>query len=294
MISPVDKASILVEALPYIKDFYGKTVVVKYGGHAMVNENLKKAVMTDLVLMKYVGIQPVIVHGGGPEITNMLKRVGVESNFIGGLRVTDEVTMEIAEMVLVGKVNKEIVTLLNGYGAKAVGLSGKDGNLFEVTKKESGLCQPDGSKVDLGYVGEINRVNPDLISTLIKEDYIPVIAPVSADENGHSFNINADDAAAALCQGLKADKLIHLTNVDGILRNPADKNTLISRVNEKEVLQLIQEGIIAGGMIPKVQCCLKALQSGVHSVHIIDGRIPHSIILELFTNQGVGTMVVRN
>lgn len=295
MIDEMDKASILVEALPYIKKFYGEIVVIKYGGHAMVNDELKKAVLTDVVLMKYVGMNPVIVHGGGPEITNMLKRVGIESNFVGGLRVTDQMTMEIAEMVLVGKVNKEIVALVNQFGGKAVGLSGKDANLFEVVKKNGTLRQPDGStqKVDIGFVGDISKVNPELVKTLLKEGYIPIISPVSADEKGESYNINADEAAGALCSALKADKFINLTNVPGIMTNPSDNSSLLSVVDENEVKRLIAKGIINGGMIPKVECCLNALQGGVKAVHIVDGRVPHSILLEIFTNKGVGTMVVK-
>ncbi len=295
VMTPMEKASILVEALPYIKKFYGKTVVIKYGGHAMINEELKKAVLTDVVLMKYVGMRPVIVHGGGPEITNMLKRLGIQSSFVGGLRVTDEMTMEIAEMVLVGKVNKAIVALLNQYGGRAVGLSGKDANLFQVVKKNGKVRQPDGSleSVDIGFVGDITKVNPDLVDTLLRKGYIPVISPVSAGHDGESYNINADDAAGALCQALGADKLINLTDVEGILRDKNDKESLISVITESEVPGLIEQGIIDGGMIPKVECCLAALRGGVHSIHILDGRVPHAILLEIFTDKGVGTMVVK-
>ncbi|KAF1085172.1 Acetylglutamate kinase [Sporotomaculum syntrophicum] len=295
MPSPMEKAGILVEALPYIKKFYGKTVVIKYGGHAMVNEELKKAVLTDAVLMKYVGMQPVIVHGGGPEITGMLKRLGIESNFIGGLRVTDAETMEIAQMVLVGKINKDIVGLINDIGGTAVGLSGKDANLLVADKKLHLMRNPDGSEeaVDIGLVGEIREVNPGIVDTLLKEGYIPVVAPVAVGEGGNSYNVNADVAAGALAVALNADKLIILTDVEGILADRKDKNSLLSTVTMQDVPRLIEQGIIDGGMIPKVECCTCALQGGVGTTHIIDGRVPHSLLLEIFTDQGVGTMVTN-
>ncbi len=295
MPSPLEKAAILVEALPYIKKFYGKTVVIKYGGHAMINDELKQAVLTDAVLMKYVGMHPVIVHGGGPEITSMLKRLGIESNFVGGLRVTDRETMAIAEMVLVGKINKEIVALLNKYGGRAVGLSGKDANLFQAVKKPGRLRQPDGSTetVDIGFVGDITTVNPGIVDTLIREGYIPVVAPVAVGDDGESYNVNADYAAGALAQALKADKMINLTDVEGILRDRSDKDSLISTVTVDEVPGLIAEGVIEGGMIPKVECCIAALQGGVSTTHILDGRVPHSILLEIFTDRGIGTMVSK-
>lgn len=295
MPSPLEKAAILVEALPYIKKFYGKTVVIKYGGHAMINDELKKAVLTDAVLMKYVGMHPVLVHGGGPEITGMLKRVGIESNFVGGLRVTDRETMEIAEMVLVGKINKEIVALINKYGGRAVGLSGKDAGLFQAERKPGRLRRPDGTMetVDIGFVGDITRVNPEIVDTLIREGYIPVIAPVAVGEGGESYNVNADYAAAALARALQADKLINLTDVEGILRDRSDKDSLISSITAAEVPGLIAEGIIEGGMIPKVECCISALRGGVSTTHILDGRVPHSILLEIFTDRGIGTMVEK-
>ncbi|KJS17883.1 MAG: acetylglutamate kinase [Peptococcaceae bacterium BRH_c4b] len=295
MPNPLEKAAILVEALPYIKKFYGKTVVIKYGGHAMINDELKQAVLTDAVLMKYVGMHPVIVHGGGPEITSMLKRLGIESNFVGGLRVTDRETMAIAEMVLVGKINKEIVALLNKYGGRAVGLSGKDASLFQAVKKPGRLRRPDGSTetVDIGFVGDITTVNPGIVDTLIREDYIPVVAPVAVGDDGESYNVNADYAAGALAQALKADKMINLTDVEGILRDRSDKDSLISTVTVDEVPGLIAEGVIEGGMIPKVECCIAALQGGVSTTHILDGRVPHSILLEIFTDRGIGTMVSK-
>ncbi|WP_347490029.1 acetylglutamate kinase [Desulfoscipio sp. XC116] len=295
MPSPMEKAGILVEALPYIKKFYGKTVVIKYGGHAMVNCELKKAVLTDAVLMKYVGMHPVIVHGGGPEITGMLKRVGKESNFVGGLRVTDAETMEIAQMVLVGKINKDIVGMINDIGGHAVGLSGKDGNLLVADKKMGRVRRPDGTEemVDIGLVGEVRQVNPGIVATVIREGYIPVVAPVAVGEGGDSYNVNADSAAGALAVALNADKLIILTDVEGILADRHDKASLISTVARQEIPQLVERGIIDGGMIPKVECCVSALRGGVGSTHILDGRVQHSVLLEIFTDQGVGTMVTN-
>ncbi len=295
MPSPREKAGILVEALPYIKKFYGKTVVIKYGGHAMVNEELKKAVLTDAVLMKYVGMHPVIVHGGGPEITGMLKRLGIESCFVGGLRVTDTETMEIAQMVLVGKINKDIVGLINDIGGTAVGLSGKDANLLVADKKLHLVRNPDGSEetVDIGLVGEVREVNPGIVDTLLKEGYIPVVAPVAVGEGGNSYNVNADIAAGTLAVALNADKLIILTDVEGILADRTDKNSLLSTVTMQDVPRLIEQGIIDGGMIPKVECCTNALRGGVGTTHIIDGRVPHSLLLEIFTDLGVGTMVTK-
>ncbi|MFZ5645946.1 MAG: acetylglutamate kinase [Bacillota bacterium] len=295
MVSALEKASILVEALPYIKKFYGKTVVIKYGGHAMINDELKKAVLTDVVLMKYVGMHPVIVHGGGPEITSMLKRVNIESSFVGGLRVTDRDTMEIVEMVLVGKINKDIVARINGYGGRAVGLSGKDDGLLRAVKKAGRVKGPDGNTetVDIGYVGEISQVNPDILATIIKEGYIPVVAPVAVGDEGESYNVNADTAASALAVALKADKLIILTDVEGILENRNDSSSLISTVTRKDVPVLVDRGVIDGGMIPKVECCVSALDGGVKTTHILDGRVKHSILLEVFTDRGIGTMVVE-
>ena len=290
----MEKASILVEALPYIKKFYGKTVVIKYGGHAMINDDLKEAVLTDVVLMKYVGMHPVIVHGGGPEITGMLKRVNIESSFVGGLRVTDQDTMEIVEMVLVGKINKDIVARLNGYGGRAVGLSGKDDGLLRAVKKNGRVKKPDGSieMVDIGFVGEISQVNPDIVATLLQEGYIPVVSPVAVGDQGESYNVNADTAASALAVALKADKLIILTDVEGILEDRNNSASLISTVTRDNVPVLVERGVIDGGMIPKVECCVRALDGGVQTTHILDGRVKHSILLEVFTDRGIGTMVV--
>ncbi len=293
MSTAMEKAAVLVEALPYIKKFYGKTVVIKYGGHAMLSRNLKEAVLTDAVLMKYVGMHPVIVHGGGPEITGMLKRVGKESHFVDGLRVTDEETMEIVEMVLVGKINKEMVAQLNHIGGRAVGLSGKDANLLEAEKKYHKVRTPEGGEelADLGFVGEISRVNPKIVATVIAEGYIPVVAPVAIGDGGESYNVNADYAAGRLAAALGADKLIILTDVGGILGNRSDPDSIISVLRASEVPLLIEKGKIDGGMIPKVECCLDALDGGVRTTHILDGRVPHAILLEVFTDEGIGTMV---
>ncbi|WP_227764227.1 acetylglutamate kinase [Zhaonella formicivorans] len=295
VLTALEKAGILVEALPYIKKFYGKTVVIKYGGHAMLNEELKKAVMQDVILMKFVGMNPVIVHGGGPEINTMLKRLGKKSEFVSGMRVTDAETMEVVEMVLVGKVNKDIVAGINRFGGKAVGLCGKDGQLIEAYKKLEKHLDENGEEVaiDLGFVGEVERINPQIIKTLVAQDYIPVIAPIGVGPEGESYNINADYVAGEIAAALQADKFVLLTDVEGIFENYEDKDSLISSLNINDVPALIKRGVISGGMIPKVQCCVKALNEGVEKAHIIDGRLPHSILLEIFTDQGIGTMVVK-
>ncbi|TYZ24536.1 acetylglutamate kinase [Selenomonas ruminis] len=294
MFKPEDKAAILVEALPYIQEFYGKTIVIKYGGNAMINDDLKEKVMQDVALMKYVGIRPVIVHGGGPEITGFLKKVGKQSSFVAGLRVTDEETVEIAEMVLDGKVNSEIVNLLNRRGVKAVGLSGKDAGLIQARKKLATVYEGEESKkVDIGYVGEVAAINSGIIEDLLDQDYVPIIAPIGVGENGESYNINADYVAAEIAGALEAEKLLLLTDIEGIYKDFNDKNTFISTLHLPEARQYIKEGIIAGGMIPKVEACLTALEKGAGKTHIIDGRLDHSIILEVFTEQGIGTQVVR-
>ncbi|HAG10852.1 MAG TPA: acetylglutamate kinase [Desulfotomaculum sp.] len=294
-VTPGEKAAILVEALPYIKKFYGKTVVIKYGGHAMTENELKRAVLTDVVLMKYVGINPVIVHGGGPEINSMLKRLDIKSTFLNGLRITDDETMEVVEMTLVGKINKEVVSMINSFGGKAVGLSGKDADLFQARRKTGQIKKPDGSMavVDIGLVGEITTVNPRIINTLISESYIPVVAPVAVGPDGESYNLNADHAAGELAVALKAEKLVILTDVEGILRDIDDKDSLISVVETGAIPGLIEEGIIDKGMIPKVECCISAIKGGVETTHILDGRVAHSILLEVFTDRGIGTMVVQ-
>jgi acetylglutamate kinase len=290
----IDKARILIEALPYIQKFAGKTVVIKYGGHAMLDQKLKEDVMLDVLLLHSVGIRPVVVHGGGPEINSMLKKVGKESHFIRGLRVTDAETMEIAAMVLLGKLNTEIVSLLNRFGGKAVGLSGKDAQLLQAVKKPMKVQNTQGEleDVDLGFVGEIDHVNPGIVRTLLEQGYIPVISPLAGGEDGENYNVNADTAAGKVAEALKADKFLLLTDVPGVLKDISNKESLISVIQQKEVGPLIETGIISGGMIPKVECAQDALQAGVGSVHILDGRIPHAILLELFTDGGIGTMFV--
>ena len=291
--SASDKADVLIEALPYIQEFYGKTIVIKYGGNAMVNDELKEKVMQDIALMKYVGIKVVIVHGGGPEITQFLKKVGKESSFVSGLRVTDEETVEIAEMVLDGKINSEIVTLLNRRGLRAVGLSGKDAGLIQAQKKLATVYE-DGqkSKVDIGYVGKTKKVDISILEDLISRDYVPVIAPIGVGDDGESYNINADYVAADIAGALHAEKLLLLTDTDGVYKNFEDKQSFISTLKADDARQFIKDGIISGGMIPKVEACLRAISNGANKAHIIDGRLPHSIILELFTAAGIGTQVV--
>ncbi|ADG81236.1 acetylglutamate kinase [Thermincola potens] len=295
MNNAVEKANVLIEALPYIRKFYGKTVVIKYGGHAMINDELKQAVIKDVILMKLIGINPVIVHGGGPEITDMLKRLNIPSQFVGGCRVTDPATMEIVEMVLVGKINKEIVALINRHGGKAVGLSGKDANLIQAVRKMGKSIDNEGKELlqDIGFVGDVEKINPEIIQTVINEGYIPVVAPVGVGAEGESYNINADYVAGEIAIALKADKLILLTDVEGIFEDYNNKDTLISELKLDQVNEKITSGVISGGMIPKVECCVRAVEGGVTTTHILDGRIPHSILLEIFTDRGIGTMVVR-
>ncbi|MGI6468510.1 MAG: acetylglutamate kinase [Syntrophomonadaceae bacterium] len=283
-LSALEKAEILVEALPYIKAFYGRTVVIKYGGAAMVECDLKQKIMQDIVLMKYVGMNPIVVHGGGPEITQMLNRLGIKSEFVNGLRVTDRATMEVVEMVLGGKVNKEIVAGINANGGQAIGISGKDGNLI--------IARPVGDTAQMGYVGEVVQINTGIIETLIANNYIPVIAPIGIDEKQDSYNINADLVASAVAAAMKADKLVLLTDVPGLLKDPQDASSLISVLRVSDVDQYIKDGTISGGMLPKVECCLEAVRAGVGRTHIIDGRVPHAILLEIFTDKGIGTMVV--
>ena len=282
----IKKAGILVEAIPYIRKFAGKTVVIKYGGAAMVDNSLKEMVTTDISLMKYVGINPVVIHGGGPEISALMERLGKKSQFYEGLRITDDETMELVEMVLVGKINQQIVTLINKQGGKAVGLSGKDGNLIQTRKKNI-------PGVDLGWVGEVEEINPRIILTLNQEGFIPVVAPVGTDINSNTYNLNADNVAGALAVALKADKLILLTDVAGILRDPKNPHSLISTLTVKEIENLIKDKIINTGMLPKVNACIAALKGGVNKIHIIDGTIPHAILLEIFTDRGIGTEIVK-
>lgn len=284
MLSALEKANILTEALPYIQSFAGKTIVIKYGGHAMTNPQLEEMVLKDVILMKLVGMNPVIVHGGGPIIDEWLKRLNIEAKFINGLRVTDKATMEVVEMVLVGKVNKGIINLINRFGGKAVGLCGKDGGLIEAVKKQS--------EQDLGLVGEVSRINPDIIHTLTQRGYIPVVSPVGVGPGGETLNINADYVAGALGGALKAHKLVLLTDVEGIYLGESP-DSLASRLSQQEIVQLIERGIIKGGMIPKAESCLFALEKGVENIHIIDGRKPHALLLEIFTKEGIGTMVIK-
>lgn len=285
-LSATEKAAVLVEALPYIKSFYGKTVVIKYGGHAMTDPALKQEVMQDLILMKYVGMNPVLVHGGGPEITGWLARLGRESNFVAGQRVTSVEDMEVVGMVLAGKVNKELVAAINHLGGRAVGLCGQDGRLLEAEKKLA-------NGWDLGYVGDVTRVNTGILHILMAEGYIPVVASIGTGPAGESYNINADFVAAEIAGALQAAKLVLLTDVAGVLADPGNPASLLSSVTAGEVAELVGGGAISAGMIPKVQCCLRALEAGVGRAHIIDGRLPHAILLEIFTNEGIGTMVVR-
>ncbi|BAH77330.1 acetylglutamate kinase [Solidesulfovibrio magneticus] len=285
------KAHLLLEALPYIRNFYGQTVVIKYGGHAMVDEQLQESFALNVILLKYIGINPVIVHGGGPQIGRMLKLLNIESQFKQGLRVTDDATMDVVEMVLVGKVNKNIVNLINLKGGSAVGLSGKDGRLITARKLEMVLERGDAPPeiIDLGKVGEVTGINTQLITTLLAQGFIPVIAPVGVDEDGETYNINADTVAGAVAAALGAKRLVLLTDVSGVL----DKDkTLISSLDIKEASQAMADGVLVGGMIPKVSCCMEAVDAGVEKAHILDGRVENCIILELFTRSGIGTEIV--
>lgn len=279
------KASVLVEALPYIQDYYGQTVVIKYGGNAMVNEELKDAVIHDIVLLRLVGVRVVVVHGGGPEISQMLKKIGKESRFVNGLRYTDRETMDIVQMILCGKVNKDLVGLLRNAGGRGIGLGGMDGGLFQAKR----LTDREGT--DYGYVGEICEVDPTSVNDMLEKGYIPVVSTVAQGiDDDTYYNINADTAAAKLAIALKAKKLILLTDVRGLLRDPKDEDTLIHRVKVSEVPALIKEGIISGGMIPKVDCCVEAIRKGVERANIQDGRVKHSILIELLSKVGIGTM----
>lgn len=278
------KAEVLIEALPYIQKFNRKIIVVKYGGSAMVDEELKKKVIEDVVLLKLVGFKPIIVHGGGKEISKWVDKVGMETHFVNGLRVTDVPTMEIAEMVL-NRVNKSLVSLVQKLGVEACGISGKDGEILKVTKKLS-------NGEDIGFVGEVKEVNPKLILDLIENDFLPVICPVGTDENGNSYNINADDAACAIAKAVKAEKLAFLTDIEGVYRDKDDPSTLISELDLEEAHELIKDGYIGGGMLPKLNNCIDAVENGVSRVHIMDGRIPHCLLLEIFTNNGIGTAIL--
>ena len=280
----LEKAAVLVEALPYIQKFNRKVIVVKYGGSAMVDEQLKKSVISDVTLLKRVGFKPIIVHGGGKEISKWVGKVGKEAQFINGLRVTDEETMEIAEMVL-GRVNKSLVSMVEELGVKAVGISGKDGGLLKVKKKYA-----DGK--DIGYVGEITDVDPKILYDLMEKDFLPIICPVGLDDEFNTYNINADDAACAIARAVGANKLAFLTDIEGLYRDFEDKSSLISEIKVKEAKELIAGGTIGGGMLPKLSNCIDAIEAGVSRVHIIDGRIPHSILMEIFSDRGVGTAIL--
>jgi acetylglutamate kinase len=293
MENPIDKAKILIEALPYIRRFYDKTVVIKYGGSTMEGEKLKRSFALDVVLLKYIGIHPVVVHGGGPQIGEMLARIGKRSQFVEGMRVTDDETMEVVEMVLVGKVNKELVTLINQEGGRAVGLSGKDGKLIIAKKlkvRRSGGKGEVSELVDIGMVGEVKEINPWVIEALEKENFIPVIAPVGVGEEGETYNINADLVAGKVASALKAEKFILLTDVEGV---KDEKSLLIPTLEVREAKKLIARKVISSGMLPKVNCCLDALEEGVTKTHIIDGRVEHAILLEIFTDVGIGTQIYK-
>ena len=279
------KAEVLIEALPYIQRFNRKIIVVKYGGSAMVDEELKQHVIQDVTLLKLVGFKPIIVHGGGKEISRWVEKAGMEPEFVNGLRKTDEATMEIAEMVL-NKVNKSLVKLVQELGVNAVGISGKDGGMLKVEKKYS-------NGQDIGYVGEITQVNPQILYDLLEKDFLPIVCPIGMDENYDSYNINADDAACAIARAVHAEKLAFLTDIEGVYKDKDNPDTLISELHVHEAEKLISEGYVGGGMIPKLQNCIDAIEEGVNRVHILDGRIPHSLLLEIFTNKGIGTAILR-
>ena len=280
----MEKAQVLIEALPYIQRFNRKIIVVKYGGSAMIDEELKKHVIQDVTLLKLVGFKPIIVHGGGKEISRWVEKTGMQPEFVNGLRKTDEATMEIAEMVL-NKVNKSLVQMVEELGVNAIGISGKDGGLLRVEKKYS-----DGQ--DIGYVGEITEVNPKILEDLLERDFLPIVCPIGMDANYETYNINADDAACAIAQAVQAEKLAFLTDIEGVYKDPADKSTLISELTVSEARELIADGFIGGGMLPKLNNCMEAIEKGVSRVHILDGRIAHCLLLEIFTNKGIGTAIL--
>ena len=282
-ISNAHRAEILTQALPYIQKYYGKTIVVKYGGNAMINEELKLQVMEDIVLLHLIGVNVVLVHGGGPEITEMLSKIGKKSEFKNGLRVTDHETVEIAQMVLAGKINKSLVNLLEMNGGKAIGLSGLDGHMIEAKMKNP----------DLGFVGEITNVDVTPITDILEKNYIPVVSTIGCDKEGNVYNINADTAAAFIAGALQAYRLITMTDIAGILKDKDDPSSIISEIDIKEARALFANGIISGGMIPKVECCIEAIERGVHKVTILDGRVPHALLVETLTNEGAGTMVIK-
>ncbi len=280
------KAEILIEALPYIQRFNRKIIVIKYGGSAMLDDHLKKQVIQDVTLLKLVGFKPIIVHGGGKEISTWVKRAGMEPRFVNGLRVTDQPTMDIAEMVL-NKVNKSLVTMVESLGVKACGISGKDGNLLNVEKKYS-------NGEDIGFVGDVKKVDTKILYDLLDRDFLPIVCPIGMDDDFNTYNINADDAATAIAEALKADKLAFLTDTPGVLKDKDDPTSLISELSVTEAKGLIEDGTVAGGMLPKVKSCISAIDNGVHRVHILDGRIEHCLLLEIFTNKGIGTAIISD
>ena len=282
---------VLIEALPYIKKFHDKKILIKYGGHAMVDEEAKSSTARDTVLLKYVGMKPLIVHGGGPEISRSMEKLGKESKFIKGLRVTDEETMEIIEMVLAGKISSDVVSEIIKHDGDAISLSGKDSSLIFAHKK--GASKVDEELVDLGLVGEIDKINSDLLEMFLDNDYIPVISPIGISDDGTSLNLNADTAAGEVASAINAEKLIILTDVPGVLKDPSDPDSLLNEIHISEVPELIEKGIITGGMIPKIETCINAIENGVKSCHIIDGRKKHSLLLEIFTTNGTGTMIYK-
>lgn len=281
----LDKAEVLIEALPYIQRFNRKIIVVKYGGSAMVDEELKARVIQDVTLLKLVGFKPIIVHGGGKEISRWVGKVGMKPEFKNGLRVTDEATMELAEMVL-GKVNKSLVQLVESLGVRAIGISGKDGRLLSVKKKYA-------NGEDIGFVGDVTNVNADILYDLLEKDFLPIICPVGLDDDNNTYNINADDAACAIAEAVHAEKLVFLSDIEGVYKDKDDPSSLISELHVHEAEKLISDGYVGGGMIPKLQNCIDAIEEGVNRVHILDGRIPHSLLLEIFTNKGIGTAILR-
>ncbi|MCI8316955.1 MAG: acetylglutamate kinase [Lachnospiraceae bacterium] len=280
----VEKANVLIEALPYIRRFHGKTIVVKYGGSAMIDQELKQSVIRDVALLKLIGFRPIVVHGGGKEITRWINKIGLETNFINGLRVTDKPTMEIVEMVL-NKINKDLVSMMQNLGLKAVGISGKDGGILRVDRKLAG-------DKDIGFVGEVKTVNTGLLDTLLDNDFVPVICPVGFDSSFNSYNVNADDAACAIATAVKAAKLAFLTDIEGVYRDPLDRSSLISELTIPEAKGFLKSGNVGGGMLPKLQNCIAAIEAGVSRVHILDGRIAHCLLLEFFTNKGIGTAII--
>lgn len=288
MVTNTEKAAVLIEALPFIRRYHGKTLVIKYGGSAMVDKEIRQEFIKDIVLMKYVGIHPVIVHGGGPEINQMLERVNKTTEFIEGLRVSDQDTVELAEMVLSAKINKGIVADIQRQGGKAIGLSGKDGNLITARKK---FAEKAGEQIDIGFVGDIESINPDIIHTMTRDNYIPVISSIGMDDEGNTYNINADYVAGAIAAELNAFRLVFLTDVDGIMMNFRDPSTLLKEVDYEDVLKLIKDEVITGGMLPKVRTCLDAIDRGVKNVIILNGKTLHAILLEIFTAEGAGTLI---